>query len=154
VNYSYLKSTQQSIVSDLNFSDNDCFTREAYVKKENNINVDVFKSLSRDIINIYNQNFNNNNNNKLIKVAVDGVYNNHKDNTFCLNMGYLNIDNNAPIDITINEKHKNGEVNQFIKYISENKEKFKNVIIIADRLYSSYKLINYLIEIILNLWYE
>ena len=143
LSYSCLKSTQQSIVSKLNVNENKYFTREAYIKKEANINVDVYRSLLDKIIKLHNK---NNNSNKFKKIAVDGVYNNHKDSLSCLNMGYFNIDNNIPLDITINKKFKNGEVNQLIKYISENKEKFKRTIIIADRLYSNYKLINFLIE--------
>ena len=46
------------------------------------------------------------NNNRLTKVAVDGVYNNHKDSTFCLNMGYFDVTNNVPLDITITTSDK------------------------------------------------
>lgn len=141
--YSQIDITQQSIVSKLNFKFDNNHTRIAYLKKEKNINVDVYRSLFNNITNISN----GNNNSKKLKVfGIDGVYNNHKNDNSCLNMGYFDITNNIPINVTLNKDNRTGEVNQLIKYITENKNAFRNVIIVADRLYSNYKLINFLIE--------
>ena len=142
LSYSAINSTQQSIVSKLNIDSENVFTREAYLKKESNISVDIYRSILNDIINLYNKSITNND---LKRIAVDGTYNVQKDSTFCLNMGYYDTMNNVPLDLTINKHARVGEVNQLIKYISENKKLFENVIIIADRLYSNYKLINFLI---------
>ena len=86
------------------------------MKKEANIDINVYKLLLDDIIKLYNT-YNGSNNNKYKRIAVDGVYNNHVDKLACLNMGYFNIDDNVPVDITINSNNRNGEVKELMIYI-------------------------------------
>ena len=94
--------------------------------------------------------------NKMDIIAVDGTYinnnlflNNTKNKTnkntleTSLCMGYYNVDDNIPIDLSFRgSKNKNNEIRELKKWITSNK--IKNITIVADRAYFSYELYKFL----------
>ena len=118
-------------------------------EKEQNIPLSFYTGLLKNIYEVHNKLFNNNKKFKVI--AVDGTYNNtniHNVKQFLetsLNMGFYNITDDIPFDLPFcSLKNKNNEVKQLIEYIDENKKYFENIILVADRGYCSYDLINLL----------
>jgi hypothetical protein len=147
--YTYKNNTKQSIISNFNYESNFIINRTTYHKKDLLIKDDFYKSLFYKIRDLYNLNFKNNN---LNLIAVDGTYNNtninnikHKLET-SLNMGYYNINECIPIEITFcNQENKNKEILQLKKFINDdNFKNLNNVILVLDRAYYSYELINFL----------
>ena len=119
------------------------FTRQAYESKENNIPLDTYKNVLSDIITYYKKNYCSNNTNKII--AIDGTYNNNHQIDDILNIGFFNITDNIPIDlISCGKEGKNQELKFATKYIKENMNLFENNIIVMDRLYFSYKFLNFI----------
>jgi len=108
-----------------------------------------YKYLFYKIRNFYNDNFKSNDYNL---VAVDGTYNNTNVNNIkskletSLNMGFFNINECIPIDITFcNQENKNKEILQLKKYIyNDNLKHLNNIILVLDRAYYSFDLINFL----------
>jgi hypothetical protein len=147
--YCFKNNTKQSIVSSLNFNENKTIERTTYYKKELMIPLSFYKDLFIKIKNYFNKKFNNFEYNI---ISVDGTYNNTNVNNIKskletnLNMGYYNVTKCIPLDITFcGEENKNKEVFQLKKYINEgNFNNIKNVIIVADRAYYSFDLINLL----------
>ena len=147
--YSYRDNTKQTIISNFNYESNTLIDRTTYHKKDILIKDDIYKSLFYKVRNLYYLNFKTDNFNL---IAVDGTYNNtnvdnikHKLET-CLNMGYYNINECIPIDITFcNQENKNKEILQLKKYIkNDNFNDVNNIILVLDRAYYSYELINFL----------
>ncbi len=65
--------------------------------------------------------------------------------TYVLNMGYYDVNNDVPIDLTFNNStNRNKEVNQLIKHITDNSPQPTNTVIICDLLYFTYKLLHFL----------
>lgn len=126
--------------------------RTTFYKKELLIPLSVYKYLFFKVRDLFNSNYSINKEFNLI--AVDGTYNNTNLNNkkgvleTSLNMGYFNIDNCIPIDITFNGiESKNKEILQLKKYITEGNFKHtKNVVLVCDRAYFSHELINFLIS--------
>ena len=89
-------------------------------------------------------------------IAVDGTYSNtnlhdeHKLET-CLNMGYFDCTNQIPIDLEIKgTEYNNKEIESFITFINKNDLDIDNLILVFDRAYYSYNLINFLDDKKLN----
>ena len=87
-----------------------------------------------------------------IIIAVDGTFNNinslnKKDNLeTSLNMGYYDITNDMPLEITIEGNNKkNNELHILQKYLKNNQFP-SNSILVLDRAYCSYDFINYLLK--------
>ena len=146
--YTFKNNSKQNIVSNINFKNNKLIDRTTYHKKDLKINVSFYYDLFDKIKKNYNDLFNKNISNYDI-IAVDGTYNNTNIKNIKgyletnLNMGYYNVTKNIPIDITYcGEENKNREILQLKKYINSNK--LKNVILVLDRAYFSYDLINFL----------
>ena len=119
------------------------FTREAYESKENNIPTEIYKNILSDTTDYYNKNYCTNTNHKII--AIDGTYNNNHQIDDILNIGFFNVSDNISIDIiSCGKEGKNKELKFAKKYIEENINLFENNIIVLDRLYFSYKFLNFL----------
>jgi len=147
--YTYKNSSKQFIVSKFNYDNDLSIDRTTYHKKDLMINDTFYKSLFYKIRNLYNDNFKFDDYNL---IGVDGTYNNTNVNNIkgnletSLNMGFYNINECVPIDITFcNQENKNKEILQLKKYISnDNLKHLNNIILVLDRAYYSYELINFL----------
>ena len=148
--YAYKNDSKQFIISKLNHDNNSFIDRTTYHKKDLIMPDTFYKNLFYKIRDLYNENFKLDNGYNLI--AVDGTYNNTNVNNVkgkletCLNMGYYNINECIPIDITFcNQENKNKEILQLKKYInSDNFKNLNNIVLVLDRAYFSYELFNFL----------
>ncbi len=146
--YSQYNMTKQLASCNINYYTSNNCNRTSYDRKENNINVKIYQQIYYNICTFYKNNCTSSND--LIKVAVDGTYCNsniNKSNKIetSLNMGYYDISNNIPLDLTFNgSQNKNKEVKLLIDYVK--KSKISNIIIVADRMYYSFELLNTLKE--------
>jgi hypothetical protein len=152
--YSELTKTKQQIVSEINFNNKNVIDRTSFYKKDNNIPLKYYKYIFTCIKKLYNEKIKDKN--KMDIIAVDGTYINNNlflDNTknktnkntleTSLCMGYYNVDDNIPIDLSFRgSKNKNNEIRELKKWITSNK--IKNITIVADRAYFSYELYNFL----------
>lgn len=142
--------TKEEVVNDINnYEETDKYKNTTLHEKEQNIPLSFYSGLLKNIYEVHIKLFNNDK--KLKVIAVDGTYNNtniHNVKQFLetsLNMGFYNITDDIPIDLPFcSMKNKNNEVKQLIEYIGKNKKYFKNIILVADRGYCSYDLINLL----------
>jgi len=148
-NYSFINTTKQQIVSDYNFKNNTNYNRSSFYKKELNIPLTFYQNLFFKVKQLLNKTINKNLNLYNV-IAVDGTYSNtnlhneHKLET-CLNMGYFDCTNQIPIDLEIKgTEFNNKEIESFINYINKNNLDINNLILVFDRAYYSYDLINFL----------
>jgi hypothetical protein len=103
--YSEYNKTKQSIISSINYENNKMIHLSSYIKKENNIPLsfyqNTFNEIKNELSNIFDKD-------SLNIFAIDGTYSNTNINRkkgkiqTSLNMGYYDIKNNIPIDITFN----------------------------------------------------
>jgi hypothetical protein len=143
--YSKINTTKEEIVSIINDITNKSFTRHAFDNKENNISINVYKNILNDLISFYSKKCTDDKSIELKPIAVDGSSNNDKNQNIMLNMGYFDIKNRIPIDLTCyGSGNRNQEILMFKKYIIKNKNKFENVVFICDRFYYSFQLIKFL----------
>jgi len=143
--YSKKEMTKDRITSIINNLNNTTFTRQALTHKEDNIPIKMYSNILKKLTEYYNCNFNNTNNNKLI--AIDGTYNNDTNMNEILNMGFYDVSNGIPIDITsYGVENKNKEIQSASNYIKNNIDKFKNNIIVGYRGYYSYDFMKFLID--------
>ena len=64
-----------------------------------------------------------------------------------LNMGYFDITNNIPVFIDIRSAdNRNKEISTLMDTIKNHPNRFKNVILIGNRIYFTYMLMTFLIE--------
>lgn len=90
-NYSFIDSTKQSVVSDLNFDNENNINRTSYYKKEVQIPLSFYNDIYTKLKKILNKYLNKSDDEYTI-IAVDGTYsntniNNDKKLETCLNMG-------------------------------------------------------------------
>lgn len=145
--YAYKNGSKQEVVSFINYYNDYTIDRTTYHKKDLIMCHTFYKSLFYKIRDLYNIKFKSNDYNL---VAVDGTYNNTNVNNVkskletSLNMGYYNINECIPIDITFcNQENK--EILQLKKYILDDKLKYlNNVVLVLDRAYFSYELFDFL----------
>jgi len=150
--YTQINTTKDSIVSFINNSnkriDDNCntFTKRSFESKERNIGTPFYNYILEQLIDYFNVNCNSLKKNDYIFIAIDGTNNNNHKSNVMLNMGYFDITNKIPIDLTNNgTENRNKEIKMVMNDIEANPDKYKNVVIIGDRLYFSYKFMNYLI---------
>jgi len=150
--YSEYNKTKQSIVSSLNYDNNNKVHLSSYIKKENKIPLSFYQKTFNDIQKILNETFEQQ---SLNIFAVDGTYSNTNINRqkgklqTSLNMGYFDIVNKIPVDIEFNgEGSKNNEVNRLQEWIKNND--IKNTIFVCDRAYFKYDFFKFLIDNGLN----
>lgn len=142
--YSEINAKKESIVSEINNKNGTTLERVAFYKKEQNVPIQTYVNILNKITYFFNSN--KDSTDMFIVVGIDGTYNNDIDMTEMLNMGFYDITNGVPIDIkSYGNENKNREIYSATDYITKNKEKFKNVIIVADRAYFSYDFIKFLI---------
>jgi hypothetical protein len=149
--YTAINSTKEDITSSINNYNlenninNKTFSRRSFESKERNIGDSFYSSLLNKIIDFYNINCNSRKLNEKVCLAIDGTNNNDNKYNVMLNMGYFDIDEKVPIDLTNNgAKNRNKEVQMAMEKIEHNPTKFNNTIIIGDRLYFTYKFMNFL----------
>jgi hypothetical protein len=149
--YAQIGTTKDSIVSSINIYNkennicNKSFTRRSFECKERNIGTQFYSNILNKIIDFYNTNCNSKNKNEYIFMAIDGTNNNDNKQNIMLNMGYFDIKNKIPIDLTNNgTEYRNKEVEVVINDITAHPDKYKNVVIIGDRLYFTYEFMNFL----------
>ena len=144
--YSYLHTTQEKIICDINFKNNTNHDRTCFIKKESNIHKNLYNELSKKIYEICNNYINENKNIRKL-VAIDGTCSNTILQKVALNMGYYDITTRLVLDLTFNgHENRNKEVKSLMKHIKENKDMFANVTIVGDRAYFTYELLKYLID--------
>jgi len=150
-NYSECNKTKQSIVSSLNYDNNKKVHLSSYLKKEEKIPIDFYKKTFLEIKDL----FGNKNDDLLNIIAIDGTYTNTNINRekgktqTTLNMGYYDLVNHIPIDISFNGAGtKNNEVNFAKKWIENND--IHNTIFVCDRAYFKYDYIKFLMDNKLN----
>ena len=142
--------TQKEVVNELKLlNEIDSLNRTSLTDKDKLIPFKTFKNIFEKLSNLYLNYFKDDTLKKII--AVDGIYNNTNVLNIkgfletSLNLGFFDVSNSIPIDLTFEGlKGKNNELKSLIDYINDNNEKFKNVILILDRAYCSYKLIDFL----------
>ena len=152
--YSQKNKTKQNIISNINFHNKEVINRSSFYRKDKNIPLKYYKYIFTSIKKLYNEQIKDKN--KMDIIAVDGTYinnnlflDNSKNNTHkntletSLCMGYYDIDNNIPIDLSFRgSKNKNNEIRELKKWIISNK--INNITIVADRAYFSYELYKFL----------
>lgn len=148
--YSNKEITQNEVVAKINKKNNKTTFINSFKYREDNISVDFYKNKFSEIIELYKK-LKNIKDDKLIKIAVDGTFNNtniyNKKGILetCLNLGFYDISNDVPLDITLEGlKNKNVELKALKEYLKKEKIKNKNIILLLDRHYCSYELIDFL----------
>ena len=146
--YAQLNETHESVTSHINYINDTHFTRQNYIKKENNIPILFYEQFFTQIYSFYKDNCINQDNKIAHKlIAVDGTSSLNTKYELVLNMGYFDIINGVPVTITHNgHENRNNEIKCFKEYVTNNLESFKNTIFICDRFYFSYELINFLMK--------
>lgn len=143
--YSQLGITKDVIVNNFNSKNKTVFSRQAFESKENNISPDVYENLLQQLISYYNDLIVPSVEPKI--VAIDGTYSNDINHNELMSIGFFDIGNQIPVDLKCyGIEGKNKEIKYSIEYITNNLDKFRNTIIICDRLYFCYKFIDLLIE--------
>jgi len=149
LHYSIPQMTKENIVSSFNFENNKTTNRRSYDYREKQIPLEIYKKIFDDTVDLYKK-LQNINKNEPLKIAVDGTNNNtnilNKKDILetTLNMGYYDLTNDLPIELSIEgNKNKNNELKLLKSYIMNNKIP-KNSIFILDRFYCSYDFINFL----------
>jgi hypothetical protein len=149
--YSKPESTKLSIVSSQNFDNKLNLSTTAYNYRDKQIDLSFYKNLYNKISSLYKKLMNIDPKKPFIFCA-DGTFNNInskniKDNLeTSLNMGYFDVTNNIPIEISLEgEKNKNNELITLRKYIEKSNIPKKSILIL-DRAYCSYDFIDYLIN--------
>lgn len=148
--YSKVNKTKQNIVSELNIKNNKNTFANSFFYRENQIPVLVYENIYKNISDLY-KTLKNIDPNEQIKVAVDGTFNNtnlnnNKKLETSLNMGFYDITNDIPIDLTFEGVNKkNNELQTLIEYLKEKKITEKTVLIL-DRIYCKYEFVDYLIK--------
>jgi hypothetical protein len=160
LNYCNAGNTKFKIVADFNFNNdkkdkngNDVIiNRTTFYEKEKLIPTEIYLGIFHKIVKLYNDYFKDTGCEFKI-IIVDGTYNNTNQYNIkdyletSLNLGFFDLNNDIPIDLTFNGiKDKNNELKLLKEYIGNNKDKFNNCIFILDRAYSSYKFIKFLDE--------
>lgn len=142
--YSDKYTTKDQIVSKINNINGTKFTRQGFDGKENNISITTYENIFKLIYDYYCQNYVHTTDSNL--VAVDGTYNNNKNMDEMLNMGFYNVSNGIPLNITsFGVGGKNKEIKSATEYITNYINTFKNTVIVGDRGYFSYAFIDFLI---------
>jgi hypothetical protein len=146
-NCSFKYNTQESVVNDYKFDNSLICEKSSFFRKENKIPIDFYKNIYEQTLKLHNKYCTN----KPFKIiAVDGTYNNTNINNnktleTSLNMGYYDISNSIPFELTFKgPEFKNKEIESLIDKINENCIDFTSVIFVLDRAYCSYKLMDFL----------
>jgi len=149
-NYSINDKTKEQIAGEINLlNDKNTFVN-SFNYRENQIPVSTYKNIFINISQLYKQ-LNKIDVNEIVKIAVDGTFNNTNINNSpiletSLNMGYYDITNDIPLDLTFEGVNKkNSELSSLIDYLKE-KNITNNCILILDRIYCKYEFIDYLIK--------
>ena len=149
-NYSINDKTKEQIAGEINLLNNKNTFVNSFNYRENQIPVSTYKNIFTDVSQLYKQ-LNKIDVNEIIKIAVDGTFNNTNVNNSCvletsLNMGYYDVSNDIPLDLTFEGVNKkNSELSTLIDYLN-NKNITNNCILILDRIYCKYEFIDYLIK--------
>jgi hypothetical protein len=137
--------TRNHVVSILNHDNKTAFTRQGYDSKEENIPVEVYESMFRNIATYYINISSNALSNTPSYIAVDGTYNNDYKHNEVMNLGLYDMFNDIPIDISsFGIDGKNQEIKSATAYISGHIDDFKNAIFVGDRGYFSYNFLEFL----------
>lgn len=145
---SYKTSIQSTIVANYCFDNNtEHVTKSNYYRKEKKIPLTYYQNCLSKLKLLFNK-YSNKSPIKII--SVDGTYNNtnlKKDKTLetTLNMGYYDVTNCVPINIELKgPDKKNKEIEALINYINDSNNDLNNVILVLDRAYCSFDLMNIL----------
>lgn len=149
-NYSIIGKTKEQITAEINLLNKKNTFVTSFNYRENQIPVSTYKNIFSNVSQLYKQ-LNNIDVNELVKIVVDGTFNNTNVNNSSdletsLNMGYYDITNDIPLDLTFEGTNKkNSELSTLINYLNE-KNITNNCILILDRIYCKYDFIDYLIK--------
>ena len=155
-NYTFINSTKNDVVSNLNYDNNLNVHYSNYQKKEAKIPLIFYYDLFNNIQSLFYTKYSDTKylnysiNNKKNIVCVDGTYNNttiSNDGNLetSLNMGYFDFNNKIPLNIKFKGvENKNKEIKSFIHDIENKNIDTNDVVFVFDRAYFSYDLINYL----------
>jgi Transposase DDE domain len=126
----------------------DC-NNSAFYRKEKKIPLEYYKNIHEKVLKMYN-NYTEQSTYNII--AVDGTYNNtnvknNKTLETSLNMGYFDVTNDIPIELTYKgEKYKNREIESLIERLEQCELNLSSFILVLDRGYCSYELMKFLEE--------
>jgi hypothetical protein len=149
-NYSINDKTKEQIAGEINLLNNKNTFINSFNYRENQIPVSTYKNIFTDVSQLYKQ-LNKIDTEEPIKIAVDGTFNNTNVNSSplletSLNMGYYDVTNDIPLDLTFEGNNKkNSELSTLIDYLNK-KNITSNCILILDRIYCKYEFIDYLIK--------
>jgi len=145
--YSFINKTQNDVIDNYKYNNNISCDKTAFYKKENKIPFEYYKSIYDKILILHNYYAKPN---KYKIIAVDGTYNNtnlknNKKLETNLNMGYYDITNKIPISLDLKGEHnKNKEIEALMNKITDNEIDIQNIVLVLDRAYFSYDLMNFL----------
>lgn len=117
------------------------FKRQSFDSKKNNISVDVYKSIFKDLKSVYSYLLTSSTLPKIADnvIATDGIKNNNNLHQVVSNMGYYDVTKQIPLDITFHStKNTNVELKEAREFIKNNLETFTNNIVVFDALYFCY----------------
>jgi hypothetical protein len=144
--YSKIDTTKNSVSAHIGSSNNSSFSRQAFDSKESNIQSSVYLSIFNDLSSLFYKISPSSIHNKRF-IAVDGTNNNDIHQKIILNMGYFDISNGIPIGLSYcGSAERNREVKHLIQHIQNNPDLFKNTVIVGDRFYFTYDLMNFLVD--------
>lgn len=141
-------STKENVTSNLNYLNGTDVHRTSFQKKANKIPLSIYNDIYESLLKILSELKDKNIGKELL--SIDGTYNNTNLNgpgqlETSLNMGIYNSTNKIPIELKFSgAKNKNNEIQELKKLISSSSIDFKNIIIICDRAYFSYKFFDFL----------
>ena len=144
--YASINETKQNITNEYNFNNNTSIVRSSFYEKERNISISIYKNIFFKLSSLYKQLVNN----ITTIIAVDGTYNNTK--VFNkkgiletnLNLGFYDVENNIPFDLTFEGFEKKNKELECLKHYILNNNFDKNVIFVLDRAYCSYEFVDFL----------
>lgn len=147
--YSVIGKTKNSIISQINLTNNENIHSTCFLKKQNNISLNWYNQLFSKISNLCDEFIYSSNNasNKINLIGFDGTYSNDSKQNISLNLGIFDITNKIPINLVFEGvKNRNKEISCATKFIKNNVKLFEKSIIVMDRGYFSYNFIDFLIE--------
>jgi len=123
------------------------YSRTSLYRQEKQISLDFYKMLNENIKKICNKHFIAESKHRYSFMAVDGTYSNGINYENSLTLGFFDVLNDIPIDLTyFGNNSKNKEVQKLKVFIEDNLNVFKNKVLILDRCYFCYYLMHFLIN--------
>lgn len=149
INYCQIDVTQEDVINKINRENNTFFKRNSYTEKEDNIPVEIYKNIAKDLFDYYKSQTYDPDKQKHLSLAVDGCCSLRKKNNveddyeMISSMGYYDATNLIPVDLR-QAVETYQEIKEFKKYITANIPADDKYVFICDRAYHCNELIDFL----------